>query len=246
MISAIVLNGGIGTRVAAGKPKQFIEIHGQPILAYSLRILDEIPEITEIVMNYPDQTGGKSMVEDVLKQFSIHTPVKIVEPGITRHDSVAAMVSHTSNDSVMIHEAARPMANAKDFLSLINSEHRNVALMQPIPFTVAPVDPENRQVSGSLDRSLLRNVQLPQKFARTDLLTAHQKAHDDGVQFTEDATLVHSYGFPVHFQDGNDFNIKITTPVDLKIAEVLISLDEAEALNERKRLSEDAATESQK
>src|SRR5690625_8054694 len=96
------------------------------------------------------------------------------------------MIPHCTNDDVIIHESARPLVRSSDFQQLIDSQFRNVSLMSEISFTVAPVDPETSAVTGSLDRSRLRNVQLPQKFSRSDLQEAHDSAVEKQIEYTED------------------------------------------------------------
>ncbi|MPV50719.1 NTP transferase domain-containing protein [Pseudactinotalea sp. HY160] len=226
MHSLLLLNGGIGARVGAGQPKQLLKVRGIPILVYSLVAVDRIESVTQIVLNYPP--GWKEAVEEILEAYAIRTPVTLVEAGDTRHASVAAMLPHCENDHVIVHEAARPLATEEDFERLIASEYENVSLMQPIAFTVAPVDPATREVTGSLERDRLRNVQLPQKFNKTHLARAHAFASDRGEVFTEDATLVAVAGYPVHFIDGTDRNFKVTTPIDVRLATYLLQSEEAE------------------
>ena len=224
MYSLILLNGGIGSRTGADSPKQLLKLRGIPILVYTLVTADRVEQISQIVLNYPPQ--WREDVEAVLKAYAISTPVTLVEAGSSRHASVAAMVEHCTNDDVIIHESARPLVRSSDFQRLIDSEHRNVSLMSEISFTVAPVDPETSAVTGSLDRSRLRNVQLPQKFAKADLQDAHERARAQSVEFTEDATLVADFGHPVHFIAGNDENLKVTTKTELKMAGVLLRPEE--------------------
>jgi 2-C-methyl-D-erythritol 4-phosphate cytidylyltransferase len=133
------------------------------------------------------------------------------------------MLSSATNDDVVIHESARPLVHTRDFESLLSAPGRNVSFMLEIPFTVAPVDPATRTVTGYLERSTLRNVQLPQKFATADLVDAHAKAGASGRTFTEDATLVASAGHEVRFVDGSDRNIKVTTPTDVGLATYLLT-----------------------
>lgn len=224
LFSLILLNGGIGSRVGAGKPKQFLTVRGIPILVYSLTVADQIAEISEIVINFPD--GSRPEVEKLVRDYAIKTPVTYVEAGATRHESVRLMLEHSTNEHVLIHEAARPLVSVSDFSTLIDSPHDNVSLMLQIPFTVAPVDPGSNQVTGSLERDSLRNVQLPQKFSRADLSAAHVKAAERGEVFTEDATLAVHAGYPVYFVEGKDVNIKVTTPTDVRIAHLLLSESE--------------------
>lgn len=221
MYSLLLLNGGVGARVAAGQPKQLVKVNGIPILVYSLVAADAVPEIDQIILNYPE--GWRDAVESVVADYAIKTPVVYVAAGASRHESVAAMVDLATNDDVVIHESARPLVTTDDFATLVSSEHPNVSLMLEIPFTVAPVDPVSRTVTGYLERSTLRNVQLPQKFSRADLQDAHAFAARENRIFTEDATLVAVAGHNVRFINGTDRNIKVTTPTDIKLATYLLT-----------------------
>ncbi|GAA1761407.1 IspD/TarI family cytidylyltransferase [Luedemannella helvata] len=223
LYSLALLNGGIGTRVAAGRPKQFIHVNGIPILVYSLIAADAVAEITQIVLNFPD--GWRDDVEKIATDYAIKTPITYVAAGKSRHDSVAAMLPHCRNEHVILHESARPLITADDFRALIAHPHDDVSFMLEIPFTVAPVDPETHQVTGSLERSRLRNVQLPQKFRASTLAKAHEYADREGVTFTEDATLCAVAGFDVRFLDGADRNFKVTTPTDVRLAGYLLSTE---------------------
>lgn len=224
MYSLLLLNGGVGARVAAGQPKQLVKVNGIPILVYSLVAADAVDEIDQIVLNFPE--GWREEVESVVSDYAIKTPVVYVSAGQTRHESVARMLEAVSNDDVVIHETARPLVRTADFSALVESEHRNVSLMLEIPFTVAPVDPQNQTVTGYLERSTLRNVQLPQKFSKADLESSHAFAKNEGRTFTEDATLVAVAGHDVHFITGADRNIKVTTPTDIQLASFLLTGDE--------------------
>lgn len=221
MYSLLLLNGGVGTRVAADQPKQLIKVNGIPILVYSLVAADAVPEIDQVVLNYPE--GWREDVEKIVTDYAIKTPVTYVEAGASRHESVARMLGHVTNDDVIVHESARPLVRTEDFARLVASEHRNVSLMLEIPFTVAPVDPASGKVTGYLERSSLRNVQLPQKFSKADLEDAHAFALREDRLFTEDATLVAVAGHDVRFIDGSDRNIKVTTPTDVRLATFLLT-----------------------
>lgn len=224
MYSLILLNGGIGSRMGADRPKQLLKVKGIPILVYSLVVADKTPEITQIVMNYP--SGWLETVKQIVADYAVKTPVIYVDAGETRHESVAAMLPYCENDHVIVHEAARPLATVAEFARLIADPHENVSLMLKIPFTVAPVDPNTGVVTGSLERDRLRNVQLPQKFVKSALARSHELAAQSGAIFTEDATLVATQGFPVHFIEGSDQNFKVTTQIDLRLAHSLMNDNE--------------------
>lgn len=221
MYSLLLLNGGVGRRVAQDRPKQFIRVNAIPAVVYSLVAADRVKAITEIVVNYPP--GWREDVEQIITDYAIKTPVVLVEAGQTRQESVAKLAAVASNADVIIHESARPMVTSEDFQRLIDEPAPNVALMLEIPFTVAPVDPDLRLVTGYLERDKLRNVQLPQKFSREALQKAHEAAARQGLTFTEDATLCVVNGTPVQFIDGSEANIKVTTPTDVRLAGFLLT-----------------------
>lgn len=221
MYSLLLLNGGVGQRAGAGQPKQLVKVNGLPILVYSLVAADAVESITQIVLNYPD--GWREQIEAVVEDYAIRTPVTYVPAGASRHESVALLLAEATEDDVVIHESARPLVTTEDFEELVASEHRNASLMLEIPFTVAPVDPQTRRVTGYLERSTLRNVQLPQKFSTADLRDAHAFAAREGRLFTEDATLVAVAGHDVRFVPGQDRNIKVTTATDIRLATYLLT-----------------------
>lgn len=224
MYSAILLNGGIGKRFGAPSPKQFVKVNGVPILVYPLVAMDATEQIGQIVINYPP--GWRDAVEQIIADYAIKTPVEFVEAGASRHESVAKMVPHCQYDDVIVHEAARPMVATEDFETLVAAPGHNVAYVLPIPFTVAPIDVAAQKFAGYLERDTLRNVQLPQKFRRTDLAEAHDYAKREGVEFTEDATLVAAAGFDVATLTGKEKNIKVTGPLDVHVASYLLRDEE--------------------
>ncbi|WP_138732345.1 IspD/TarI family cytidylyltransferase [Modestobacter excelsi] len=220
MYTLVLLNGGSGRRMGAPQPKQFIKVNGIPILVYSLVAADAVPEIDQIVLNYPE--GWRDDVAALVHDYAIRTRVDLVPAGETRQASVAAALDVCTNDDVVLHEAARPLVRSADFARLIAAPGRNVSYMAPLTFTVAPVDPATHTVTGYLDRDRLRNVQLPQKFSLADLKKGHEFAAGQDVVFTEDATLLAAAGLAVHFVDGADTNIKVTTPTDIHLAVSLL------------------------
>ena len=223
MYSLLLLNGGVGTRIGAGRPKQLLDIKGIPILVYALVAVDKVAQIDQIVLNYP--LGWRGEIERIVESFAVRTPVTYAEAGNSRSESVEKMLALAHNERVIIHEAARPMVTKSDFEALIAADGENVSFMLPIPFTVAPVDPVTLRVTGSLDRSSLRNVQLPQKFLASDLAAGFASAHERSAHYTEEATMAADAGIDVRFIDGKDTNMKVTTPTDVRLATFLLRED---------------------
>ncbi|MBK8460996.1 MAG: 2-C-methyl-D-erythritol 4-phosphate cytidylyltransferase [Micropruina sp.] len=223
MYSLALLNGGVGARVAAGQPKQLIRVNSIPTMVYPLVAADAVPEITEIVLNYP--AGWLEDINRVVTDYAIKTPIKYVEAGNSRHESVAKMLPLCSNDRVLLHETARPLVDRHDFAKLIADPHDNVSFMREISFTVAPVDPVARRVVGSLSE-IACGTSNCRKNSQVDLVAAHEYAAREGVVFTEDATLCAVANFDVYFIEGSDRNFKITTKTDVRLAGYLLSGDD--------------------
>jgi len=217
--SLVLLNGGVGARVAAGRPKQFIVVNGIPILVYSLVAADAVDTISQIVLNYP--RAGATTWRRSSRTTRSRPPSCYVEAGRTRHESVGRMLPLCENDHVIIHESARPLVTAADFHRIIAHEHRDVSYMLDIPFTVAPVEPATKKSPATSNANTLRNVQLPQKFSKETLVAAHAYAAEKGVVFTRTprcarspASTSASWTQRPHF--------KVTTRVDVQLAGYLL------------------------
>ena len=125
-------------------------------------------------------------------------------------------------DNIIVHEAARPLVTTSDFKMLIQCSNSNVSYTYQIPYTVLKKD-DNNNISGVLNRSELVNIQLPQKFTKSDLLKAHELALCEGKTFTEDASMVYYYcKTPIFCLQGNPYNVKMTEYVDLLYGEMLL------------------------
>ncbi len=218
--SLLLLSGGVGSRINIGKPKQYAELHGIPMIMYSIMAIKDIDEISELVVNYPK--NEKKILKKLIKLSAFDKKVTYVKAGESRQESVYAMLKHVSTENVIIHEAARPIVDRNTFKELIDNKHSNCGYMHEIPFTVAPVEPKTKLVTGSLDRTKLRNVLLPQKFNTKKLKQAHKQASKNSKIFTEDACLFVDNNEKFYFIDGSDKNIKVTYRIDLILAESLI------------------------
>jgi 2-C-methyl-D-erythritol 4-phosphate cytidylyltransferase len=214
----VVLAGGIGRRIGRPFPKQFLLLGGKPLLIHVLEKARAIPELERIVITCPpahlDETA------QLLKNHRMGSRFECILGGGTRQESVYnGLEALEGLESVIIHEAVRPLVTTAEFKALIESPDENAMYGIPISFTVLR---GHEYVEGLLDREELVNVQLPQKFDRAKLLAAHEAARADGTQFTEDASLfVHHSGEKVRILPGNERNVKITVPADIVMAEAL-------------------------
>lgn len=220
--SFLLLSGGVGARTELQYPKQFHLINGHPMVAYAILAAARVPEIDEIIINYP--SGFEQQTREIVADYASYRDVKVVAPGSSRHESTRLLYEAAKNDRVIVHEAARPIITPEQIKALIDNPHENVAYCQAISFSMCEVDRQTQKLVKRVDRDVTLNIQLPQKFLKADLADAHIKAKDSGVIYTEDAMLCSEVGgHDVYYQNGWSTNIKITTLDDFKLAEAVLS-----------------------
>ena len=217
-IGMVVLAGGIGKRIGRPFPKQFLLLGGKPLIIHVLEKARAIGDIERVVITCPE-----AHLEETRRLIANHgfdARFSCIVGGGSRQESVYLGLKALDDcDSVIIHEAVRPLVTVDEFRALIAAEDPNAMFGIPIPFTVLK---GHDYVEGLLRRDELVNVQLPQKFDRTKLMAAHETARREAASFTEDASLFHRYaGEPVRILPGSERNIKITLPTDIVTAEAI-------------------------
>ena len=217
MYSVIILSGGKGTRMAMQLPKQYVLLGGKPIIMHTVERLEFVDEVDEIVIVCENEFV--SSLDLMLKQYNICKKVIYATAGKNRQESVYNGIQKVTNDNVIIHEAARPFVLAEEFKKLIENKAENVTYGYSIPFTVVKGEDE---ITATLQRSELVNVQLPQKFRCSTLKKAHEIARKENKAFTEDVSMVFELcKEKILIMRGSSYNIKITEPIDLHIGEVI-------------------------
>lgn len=217
----IIVAGGKGMRMESGLPKQFISVAGKPVLMRTIeRFYQYNPEINIIVvLPESQQTFWKSLCQK--HHFTIHHT--IVNGGDTRFASskngISAIPSNTKG-LVAIHDGVRPFVSVDVIERCFNNARTTGTAIPVIPAidTLRQVNTETGD-TFTVNRSLYRAVQTPQVF---DIALAH-RAFNQPYQdcFTDDASVIESLGIRISLVEGNRENIKLTTPFDLKVAEVL-------------------------
>jgi 2-C-methyl-D-erythritol 4-phosphate cytidylyltransferase len=213
MAVALIVAAGSGERLGAGRPKAFVELAGRPMLAWSLDAV-RAAGITDVVVAAPpgetlvDLAGG----EDALRDAAV------VRGGVTRSESVrASLAAAPPGDEVVVHDAARPLVEPELFaatLAALAGADCAIAAA-PVPDTIKEAG-DDRLVTATLDRSRLWAIQTPQAFRRAALERALAQA-------TDDAWLVERTGGTVRVVESTPANFKVTTPHDLRIAELLLA-----------------------
>lgn len=213
--------GGNGIRMNSPVPKQFLKLDGKPIILHSInKFLDTDPNI-EIILVLPQDY--LKFWDALCAEFMFHKPIKIAHSGESRFHSVKNGLELVTEESVVaIHDAVRPLVSSKTILATFKA-----AEMYGNAVPAIPINDSIRQIESTrtiaVDRSRYCATQTPQCF-RSDII---KKAYlqEYHYTFTDDAMVVESMGEQIRLVDGNPENIKITSPKDLLIAEVLLKAE---------------------
>jgi 2-C-methyl-D-erythritol 4-phosphate cytidylyltransferase len=218
-VNVILPAAGLGTRMSKTSKKQFLQLDGVPILIHTLRRFSGIESVNEIIIacraeDMPD-------VQGMLDGASLGKPVRLVEGGDSRQESVEHALATVGDDVelVAVHDAVRPFADEAMIRKVIaEAEVSGAAIVGVVPVdTVKQVHLAKIQTTISRDRLVL--AQTPQVFKTTLLKQAFLKAREDGFIGTDESSLVERLdAVEVHVVPGSDRNIKITKPTDLDLA----------------------------
>lgn len=221
--SAIIVAAGSGTRLGSGEPKAFVKLHAHPMLHYSLATLAATPHIAEVVIAIPG--GLERRTREEVARASLEVPVKITSGGIERQDSVRIALALTSaeSDVVIIHDAARPFADATLFARCLEAASARGAAIAAIPVSDTLKRVADGVVHATVKRAGMYQAQTPQAFQRRLLVAAHERATREHIIATDDADLVEQLGGTVEIVEASAINMKITTPSDLMLAELLLT-----------------------
>ena len=220
----IVVAAGNSTRM--GTPKQWLELAGIPVLGHTLRAFDQVPQVGRLVT--VARTEDIPRILKLAHQLQIQKPLTVVEGGATRQQSVTAGV-HSLVDStaplLAIHDGARPLVTPALIRRVIEEAAATGAAAAAIPVkdTIKVADSAGF-VTQTPPRRLLWAVQTPQIFAAGTYRRALQKAADDGLDFTDDCQLIEYVGGRVKLVMGEESNLKITTPADMRLAEGFLQM----------------------
>jgi 2-C-methyl-D-erythritol 4-phosphate cytidylyltransferase len=224
-ITAILPAAGLGTRMGAETPKQFLELDGVPIVILSLRRIASCPLVTDIII--ATRADELAWLEQRIQKEKFKQPVRVVRGGDSRQDSVGQALKEVSADTeiVLVHDAVRPFVTVEQITRVIEEARRCHAAILGIPAmdTVKEVKraslPEDvALITATVPRERVVLAQTPQVFATKLLKEAFARAAADGVSASDEAGLVERLGHDVHVVLGSERNIKITKPSDMELA----------------------------
>lgn len=214
--TVILVAGGKGLRMGGELPKQFIPLHGRPVLMHTMEVFFRWDAKAEQILVLPEE--HQAYWQMLCRELNCTIPHRVVHGGETRFHSVRNGLQSTDGDRLIaVHDGVRPFVSQ----AVINACF-TVAGQFGSAVPVLPMIDSVREVDGTknrpFDRERLRIVQTPQVFRAGWLRHAYEQPYQP--QFTDDASLVEAAGYPIYLVDGNRRNIKITTPVDLQWAQI--------------------------
>ncbi|MFH0917522.1 MAG: 2-C-methyl-D-erythritol 4-phosphate cytidylyltransferase [Candidatus Omnitrophota bacterium] len=217
MLSAIIVAAGQGRRLGAPVPKALVKIGRLPAIVYSLKTLDNHPDVREIIVVVNPK--NQRPVNRLIKNYAFKKIKSVVLGGRRRQDSVyngLKMVSGKS-DWVLIHDCARPFIDRETIAKVVRAAKKTGSAIAAVkPKATIKFSRKNNLVKGTLDRNNLWEVQTPQVFKKELIMLAYKKYAAGKV--TDDASLIEKLGQPVLLVQGRYENIKITTAEDLLLA----------------------------
>lgn len=219
----ILLAGGSGARMGAGRNKVLLELKGEAVICRAARAFSGVVDGMVVVAREEDRNAIQAALE---ASNAFPGKLTIVSGGATRQDSVwnGLCALPDEADKVLIHDGARCLVDEQTIRRSMKAVERCGSGVAAIPAvdTIKQVD-ERWLVTGTPDRSSLRAVQTPQGFTVELIRRAHLAAQADHYQGTDDASLVEHLGLPVQLTEGNRRNIKLTTPEDIAMAEAMLN-----------------------
>lgn len=217
--SMIIVAGGSGTRMGAQIPKQFIELNGKPILMHTLENLHAMDEAMQLVLVLPKEQFP--FWDELKEKHKFSVPHNLACGGETRFLSVKNGLSEiTNSDVVGVHDGVRPFASKKVIEACFNQASLSGAAIPVLPI-VQSLRVLNDGGSEAVDRNNYLAVQTPQCFNTSILMKAFDSA--DRTDYSDDASVVEAFGQQIKLVDGNAENIKITTPIDLELAQLIVA-----------------------
>jgi 2-C-methyl-D-erythritol 4-phosphate cytidylyltransferase len=226
---AIILSGGVGSRMGINIPKQYVEVAGKPVLSYCLKTFAESNKIDAIIIGVADEWAN--FVKGEVDKLQITKPIHYASPGETRQYSiynalnVIRELGFTDSDLVIVHDAARPLVSQELISACLDGciEYDGVMPVIPAKDTIY-YSKDGRKIDSLLERSALWCGQAPEAFNLAKYLSVHDSmSREDLLHINGSTEIAFKSGLNCTMIPGDPMNFKITTPEDLTNFEALIA-----------------------
>jgi len=214
-VTAVILAAGNGSRMGSHDNKVYLRLGGHPVIQYSLLAFDGHPNIDELVLVIrPEEQGD---LEEILGTLPLQKPWRIAFGGDTRQESVRKAIAEVKNPLVMVHDGARPFVQKRYIDQCLEILERMDGVIVALPGVRGLMSLAGRPVD-----QMTYAAQTPQCFHTKILRKCHEK-HVKTPGITDDSSLLEREGYQVGIVAGDLFHIKITTPLDLPLAEAYLA-----------------------
>ena len=226
--TAIITAAGSGKRMGSDQKKQFITLLGKPVIAYTLEKFQNTAEIDEIILVVSEDDIDFCRHE-IVEKYGFTKVKSIISGGAERQESVykGVMLAAESDGLILIHDGVRPFVRKSDIVKTAEAadEFGAAVLAVRVKDSLRSLD---GNISKSVPRENMWQVQTPQGFRSEIIVEAHKKAAEDGFLGTDDAVLAERLGYNIYLVEGSYDNIKITTPEDLVFSEAVLKKETGE------------------
>jgi 2-C-methyl-D-erythritol 4-phosphate cytidylyltransferase/2-C-methyl-D-erythritol 2,4-cyclodiphosphate synthase len=223
-VCAIIVAGGLGKRMGAKSPKQFLLLGRVPVIIHTIRAFEKASSIDRILLVLPESEMEPS--KELIAGYGPKKVIRLTAGGRERQDSVrnGLMAVEPDIDMILVHDGVRPFVSEELIDTAVSeaAKHGAVSVGVPVKDTIKSTGADFR-VKDTLDRKNLWITQTPQVFKRDILEEAYKRAYADAYFGTDDASLVERLGIPVVMVPGSYQNMKITTPEDLLYGEYILN-----------------------
>jgi 2-C-methyl-D-erythritol 4-phosphate cytidylyltransferase len=224
-IAAIIPAAGLGTRMGAETPKQFLELDGMPLVVFTLRRLAACSSITDFFIS--TRADDIVSLQDKVAKAALGRSARVIHGGDTRQQSVANALAQVdpATEIVLVHDAVRPFVTPEQIERVIAEARARGAAILGIPAidTVkevkrASLPQDVALITSTIPRERIVLAQTPQAFSYSLLRDAFRKAQQDGITASDESSLVERFGHDVFVVLGSERNLKITRPADMDLA----------------------------
>ena len=224
-VNAVVVSAGQGTRMGTNVPKVLLEVAGKPLILHTLERFERAHEVDRVVLVVAE--GELSRYRELLRSWLTGKTLSLTlcPGGARRQDSVKSGLGSVDADCelVLIHDGARPFVQPGLIDRCVSEFAEACSLCVAVRARNTIKRVTDGVVQETISRALLWEVQTPQVFALSTLCEAYDFADREGIEATDDASLVEYLGKPVRILEGSTTNIKVTYPEDVIFAEALLA-----------------------
>lgn len=216
-LTVIITAGGIGKRMGSSIPKQFIVVAGKPILMHTILAFQNFSDQFQILLTLP--SDWKNYWSDLCSEYDFNIPHTVIDGGEERYHSIKNALEVATGYLIAIHDGVRPFVSNSLMNRLVEAARKNGTAVPVVSLKESLRQLNQAGFSIAVDRNCYKSVQTPQVFQSSLINRAYQLPYH--AKITDDASLVEEAGSTIFLVEGEEDNLKITTPKDIWIAEYL-------------------------